>query len=503
MIETAQQEALEIEKASLKRERRMEDPILGLQASASSSVDVQRLMAKLQHRFSDSMDVAHLIESEVNQRTAELARRANYDSLTHLPNRSYFHDILENLIQHSNETSLPFSLLFLDLDGFKSVNDTLGHQVGDELLRHVSGRLVAAVREGDVVSRLGGDEFVILLAGLNQREEIETICSRIITEISNPYWFDGQEVQTTTSIGIATFPNDTRLSSELIEKSDQALYVSKQDGKHTFRFYDDVKHEVPGQPHQNQVDFEQSIAEGRFAIEIEPQVDLKQNRIVGGMLAAYWLLESGEKLAYEEWALLLNQSKNRLLLATWLLDSACFYAQRWTDIDAEFVVTVPVLDALAAKSDLVTVLMHKMQQAHLLPNQCQFAFSLKQLAEVDGLVARLTELSAAGGQLTLTGLGTNAFDLGALSALSVQEFKFDGVWLHQAMQAEAGHKWIQALIQMGKSLDASMIATEVSSKTEVNLLADWGCQLGQGTYWGSSITCEAFEQGNALDVKNA
>lgn len=473
--------------------RRIENSALDIHHATNQTVQVKRLMAKLQHRFSDSADVAHLIEYEVNQRTSQLVRRANYDSLTHLPNRAYFHDILENLIQRSKQDELPFSLLFLDLDGFKVVNDTLGHQVGDDLLRHVSGRLVASVREGDIVSRLGGDEFVILLAELNQRDEIEVICQRIINEVTKPYWFDGHEVRTSTSIGIASFPDDTTLSSELIEKADQALYISKTDGKQTFRFFNDVQPQLQAQSPKTLEAFEKALMMGDFDLEIEPQIDLKQRQIVGGMIKPLWLVGDNKKLPMSQWMPLLAQSGKGLSMATWLLDSGCFFAKKWTQQHAEFVVTVPILDALAAKPDLVSILMQKLQQSNLMANQCQFVFSLQQLSTVGGLVARLAELSEQGGQITLTGIGATPLDLTGLANLSVQEFKFDGDWLHQAMQTDAGRKWVQAMIQMGKSLDICLIATNVTSEDDANCLAEWGCQLGQGAYWAQSMSCTDFE----------
>lgn len=473
--------------------RRVENSALDIHHATNQTAQVKRLMTKLQHRFSDSADVAYLIESEVNQRTTELVRRANYDSLTHLPNRAYFHDILENLIQRSKQDELPFSLLFLDLDGFKVVNDTLGHQIGDELLRHVSGRLVASVREGDIVSRLGGDEFVILLAELNQRDEIEVICQRIIHEITKPYWFDGHEVRTSTSIGIASFPDDTTLSSELIERADQALYISKTDGKQTFRFYDDVQSQLQNQSSKTLAAFEKALMAGDFDLEIEPQIDLKQRRVVGGMIKPFWIVSEHDKQPMSQWMALLSQSGKGLSMATWLLDSGCFFAKKWTRQQAEFVVTVPILDALAAKPDLVSILMQKLQQSNLMANQCQFVFSLQQLSTVDGLVERLAELSEQGGQITLTGVGATPLDLTDLANLSVQEFKFDEGWLHQVMQTDSGRKWVQAMIQMGKSLDVCLIATNVTSEDDANRLSEWGCQLGQGAYWAQSMSCADFE----------
>lgn len=483
----------------LQEERRSKkaafDPALSETESRDDRTNVHRLLGELQTRFSDSVDVAYLIESEVSHRTADLYRKANYDSLTHLPNRSYFHDILDKLVQGATEKDTLFSLLFLDLDGFKQVNDTLGHHVGDELLRYVSGRLVSSVREGDIVSRLGGDEFVILLSDVESRDEIEIICNRIVTEISRPYWFNGVEVLTSTSIGVSQFPQDSKLSSELIEQADEALYVAKSKGKKTFRFYDDVKFEVPAKLHEQQQVFDEAIQKSQFQTYVEPQIDLKQSRIVGGYMTLEWVKEDGSREPYEAWQTLLKNSGYEEILGMWLLDTACFYLNQWSKCDAELVVTVPVMDALWQKDDFLTMLLQRLVRYGITANQLQLAFAMEKFDQFDGqLVEKLQDLSEAGFQMTLTGLGAMPLNLPVLSGLNVQEFKFDQAWLKAQMASAAGQKWVQALIQMGKGLDACMIATGLDDESEAMALKEWGCSLGQGPYWTQPIDSKEFEQ---------
>jgi len=189
--------------------------------------DATKLLQSLQAQFSsdESMpeDIETMIEAQVQIRTQSLFRQANYDDLTHLPNRAYFNSTLEALVIDAQQSEGEFTLLFLDLDGFKKVNDSFGHHAGDELLRNVSARVVSAVRDGDIVSRLGGDEFVVLLAGKQARSDIENICKRIIGEVRRPYWIDNNDIQISTSIGVARYPVDASSSSELVEKIGQSV----------------------------------------------------------------------------------------------------------------------------------------------------------------------------------------------------------------------------------------------------------------------------------------
>lgn len=476
-------------------ERRLEaDPKISLTSTAKKSADalgVKKLLSELQEKFADAPDIAALIESEVQSRTADLYRRANYDALTHLPNRAHFHEIMEKMIQQANDTGETFSLLFLDLDGFKQVNDLQGHHIGDELLRHVSARLIASVREGDVVSRLGGDEFVVLLSDTEDRDIVETVCRRMIDEVSRPYWFDDQEVHTSTSIGVANFPQDAQVSADLVENADAALYAAKSEGKQTFRFYSDVETAVERAPEALQADFDAAVGAGQLTPWVQPQVDLKQNRIVGGCVRLDW---QNPALAsqFGDWSPLMAHSVWQVPVAKWLLDTACHYLAQWQAFDAEFVVTVPVMQALWSDESWLTDLEAKLDECELSKNQLQLAFSLKDLTAQTDLPTLLKTLSDQGFQLTLTELGSAPLDLAVLSQLQVQEFKFDADWLQRNMQSDAGKLWVQAVIQMVSGLDASMIAYGVNSEAEACLLSKWGCSLAQGAYWSDAMPMDTF-----------
>ncbi|HID00108.1 MAG TPA: GGDEF domain-containing protein, partial [Piscirickettsiaceae bacterium] len=176
---------------------------------------LRQLPRWLMHKTS----LSALVEAQVKARTEQLFRQANYDALTHLPNRAFFMQTMENTFKQAEHTQTPFALLFLDLDGFKPVNDTFGHSAGDELLRMVAARLIASIRDDDFVARLGGDEFVILLRNVVDREIIETISKRLIQEISRPYWVDGRTVHISTSVGISEHPHDGKTAAQLIENA--------------------------------------------------------------------------------------------------------------------------------------------------------------------------------------------------------------------------------------------------------------------------------------------
>lgn len=461
--------------------------------------NVKNLLSDLRYKFSGrQQDVENLIEAEVKARTEELYRKAHYDALTHLPNRSYFHDLMEQMVQRATETNTKFTLLFLDLDGFKQVNDNLGHHIGDELLRHAAARLVSSLRENDIVARLGGDEFVALLTDSeDNRDIIEGICKRIINEISRLYYFDGHEVRISTSIGVSRFPHDGRIASELSENADKALYVAKNMGKKQFRFYEDAHTSPDFLNEKRESDIraalEMAIGKDELISCVQPQIDLKESRIVGGCLSIAWQNPFYETFSDGEWEEKLENVLWADTAGDWLLDTACHYLKDWQVLDPEFVVTLPVLKPLWNDS-LQKKLDEAVERYDIPKNQLQLSFSLRSLqqegADVKELLQALTE---AGYQLTLSDVGSQPLDLNFLMGLTIQEFRFDPIWLDKQMQSEQGKQWVKAIIQMVQSLDACMIAGGIHSEQQAEELKQWGCAYGQGPYWSERIETENFK----------
>ena len=458
---------------------------------------VKKILRVLQDRFSHTGDIPQeieeMVEAQVQLRTRELFRQANYDALTHLPNRSYFHSTLEQLVMNAKDKNTEFTLLFLDLDGFKNINDTLGHHAGDELLRNVSARLISAVREGDIVSRLGGDEFVILLAGLSDRTMTENICNRIIFEVSRPYWIDKNDVAISTSIGVARYPEDAKSSAELIENSDKALYASKSSGRSTYRFYADVSEQAEHKEIDLSAALKEAINAGEIEVCFEPQIDLDSQKIVGASVSALWHNESVESPYLAGWMEQLDQTGLESSVGTWLIDSGLFYLQQWQQVNDELVISVPVMESIWRTENMVEFMNHRLATFNVKASQVQLEFSLQAIAET-GLQSNLQALSEAGYQITLTEVGKVPLDLAQLMNLNVQEIKLDRVWLQGAIETANGQKWIKAVIQMAKTLDVCVIATGLEDKTQATMLHDMGCLMGQGLTWAQPLDSNSYYQ---------
>lgn len=463
----------------------------------SAGFSVKKILRVLQDRFSHTSDIPQaieeMVEAQVQLRTRELFRQANYDDLTHLPNRAYFHSTLEQLVMNAKDSNTEFTLLFLDLDGFKNINDTLGHHAGDELLRNVSARLISAVREGDIVSRLGGDEFVILLAGLSDRTMTENICNRIIFEVSRSYWIDKNDVEISTSIGIARYPEDAKSSADLVENSDKALYVSKASGRSTYRFYADIVEQAEHKETDLSVSLKAAINAGEIEVCFEPQIDLASQKIVGASVSALWHSELVENPYLAGWMDKLDQSGWASSVGTWLIDSGLFYLQQWQQVNDELVISVPVMESVWRTENMVEFMNHRLATFNVNASQVQLEFSLQAITEA-GLQNTLQALSDAGYQITLTEVGKVPLDLAQLMNLNLQEIKLDRAWLQDAIETANGQKWIKAVIQMAKILDVCVIATGIENRTQAAMLHGMGCLMGQGLTWAQPLDSSSYYQ---------
>lgn len=412
----------------------------------------------------DRKVVSDAIESAVKERTQELYRKANFDTLTHLPNRRYFHEMLDDLVKKYESHQHPFTLLFLDLDGFKKVNDSLGHALGDELLRHVSARLVASVRMGDVVARLGGDEFVILLDETADKETIEMICKRIIRDVSRSFYFTRTEVKISASIGIASFPKDAVTSAELIQNADEALYKAKHAGRRTYRFYGEMPHETHSEEDISQAQFEEAVASQAIEIKATPQVNLSGNQLTGAALSLSWPGSELSSNDFGAWSALLQKSGWDHSVGVWLLDSARHYLKLWQKSSPNMSVSVPVIEAVWRSENFIAILNQKIADSGLSPRSFNLIFELSDLVTYDVLfVQMLKSLKSHGYQITMRGYGEVSFDLALMSDLEVDCFLINREWALEMMQ-KTDKNWVEALIAM-----ANVLSVEVMIKGELSI----------------------------------
>jgi len=454
----------------------------------------------LPQRLLRKTSLSALIEDQVRVRTEELFRQANFDALTHLPNRNYFSDTLERTIKQAEADEVVFALLFLDLDGFKPVNDTYGHAAGDELLRLVAGRLTASVREDDFVARLGGDEFVILLRDLVDEEIIQTICKRLIREVSRPYWVNGRAVEVSTSVGVAEFPADGKTASQLMEHADQALYVAKHRGRKQFVFYREVENMVSAAPDRIQTRFEVDAEHNRFSLHFRPIMALKTGHCVGARMNVLWEGAPDPGTAwYEDWKPLLKKSQWANSMGLWMIESAAWHFSCWQHVPEPFRLVVPLDMSLMLQDDLAKVLLDRISKHWVSPDRFLLEVDVSTLYRLDAkAVQTVRELMEAGFGIVYSGFGKEPIEPDHLYQLPMDHMALDARWA-QSKDAEQAARWMRGMIRLGNSLNARVIINHVPDVLTAQRYSRDGAVLGEGEAWQDYLPADSF--GRYLAIK--
>lgn len=447
-----------------------------------ASYSTEAVLNQLKSRFSTAADqsIQSLLEAKVqggqsssavvDVEKQQLFRKAHYDALTHLPNRAYFDEVLEALLISSHHEESHFSLLFLDLDGFKAVNDQLGHRMGDELLRHVAARLIFSLRDEDWVFRLGGDEFVALIPETSDKEVIEVVANRIISEVSRDYWLSGKPVKISTSVGVARFPEEGRSASELIEHADQALYVAKEQGKGRMVFYD-ANYVSPYQKFVAEVaDLERAIEAAELVSCHCEQLDSASSALEMLQLSVCW-----KQQALTAWQDKLEKSRYADQVGLWLLDSG-FY--RLKSLDAAHCgkncqrVSLPLLPYLLKRQDLVEkmeqFIAHHQVETHEVVLQSPILDWESMGEECQKTVKALSDV---GFTFMLEGVDDENFRLSTLQSDSIYSIQLSADWVLKLKQKQ-DFEPLKTLIQMVHLLDKKVSLEE--GVLEPSLLKELG-----------------------------
>lgn len=440
------------------------------------------LLQQLKKRFSSHSDVSmrSLLEAKAHAEASvkvawqneALFRKAHFDALTHLPNRAYFDEVLEHFIVSSHDQEMAFALLFLDLDGFKAINDQMGHRAGDELLRHVAARLIFSVREEDKVFRLGGDEFVVLLPEVSEPDLIETVAQRIIREVSQDYWIAGHPVHISTSIGIALFPKDGQIASKLIEHADQALYAAKAKGKGEALFYDE-SYLHPQQKFAAEVaDLERAIEAAELVSSQCEQYSLERQALEMIHLSVCW-----QQQPLPHWEQKLEASRYASQVGFWLIDNG-FYQLHQNSEMPQIQVAVPLVPKLLKQPHLEEKLSNALTQHQVKAEQVLLQVSANCWDEVmqpaNGPQAQIERLTQKGFHFLLDGVDENNFVLKNMQHPAIQVVQLNAGWVLQEKQTgklETVKTLVQMLHLLGKkvSLEEGVLEPKLMQSLEI----DW------------------------------
>jgi len=419
---------------------------------------------------------------------------AHHDSLTGLPNRVLARDRLEKAVAMARRNKQSVALIFLDLDDFKTVNESLGHATGDLLLCDVATRLTGGVRASDTVSRQGGDEFLIIMEGLADQQAVATMAAKVIDLLSAPFHVDGLEISVTCSLGIALFPDNGSDFDTLFKNADVAMYRAKDCGRNAFRFYDaqmnrgvvETLHLISG--------LRSALARGEFKLHYQPQYELKSGRIVGAEALIRWRHPELGLIPPATFIPVAERSGLIHTIGAWVLAEACRQAKQWQLAGlTQLVVAVNLSPVQFRRDDIEREVIEALLASKLSPGSIELELSESLLiAESKHLSPLLGRLRAMGVRFSIDDFGTGYSNLGYLQRFQVERLKIDQSFVRRLSQDRNAEGIVRAIIEMAHSLRLDVIAEGVEDLPTLQRLIELGCSYGQGFLWAPALPPEEF-----------
>jgi diguanylate cyclase (GGDEF)-like protein/PAS domain S-box-containing protein len=414
---------------------------------------------------------------------AEITRLALFDSLTGLANRDRMRLSLDQALARQNGGYRPISLFLLDLDRFKAVNDTLGHQVGDELLKQVAQRLQGSIGDAGLVGRLGGDEFKVVLPGVNDRERLAKLAKAVISSISQPYAINGASISIGSSLGIAVAPDDGETSETLIRNADLALYAAKADGRGVHRFYQQEMLIGAQSRKTLEDDLRKALAQGQFHLAYQPVVSTVGAKIVGFEALIRWTHPTRGPVSPTEFIPVAEECGLIESIGEWVLRTACSEAAKWPEWVRVGVNVSPIQFANPALPQLViNTLARTGLPAHRLELEITEGVFVDESASTDQMFA---SLKAIGVRLALDDFGTGYSSLGYLRKAPFDKIKIDQSFVRGAAIAGSRNAAIiKAIVTLANTLGMETTAEGAEVQDEIELIRELGCSHIQGYIYG-------------------
>ena len=412
----------------------------------------------------------------------QLRHLANFDRLTGLPNRVMFHDRLAHALAKSERFNRRTALLFVDLDRFKSINDSLGHQIGDRVLRRTAKRLVRCVRNCDTVTRLGGDEFTVILEEIDDVQTVIAITERILDTLGEPLYLDDYDLHLTASIGIALFPDDGADAETLLQNADTAMYRSKKEGRNRFQFFTSDMHDQAIERLEREREIRHAIENQEFELHFQPQLDIRTGRNVGFEALVRWNHPERGFVLPGEFIGLAEESGLIAKLGEWVLRESCRQARQWYDEFGDgFHIAVNLSAAQFIAQSIPQLVADALQESGL-PQELLLLEITESLAVGEGVetLNLLQDLKKQGCRLALDDFGTGSSSLSYLKRFPVDIIKIDRSFVSD-LQGDAHDAAIaRATIGLARSLGLDVIAEGVETQLQLDWLLDEGCTIVQG-----------------------
>jgi len=432
--------------------------------------------------------------SGVKQFEKQLFQLAHHDALTQLPNRLLFTDRVDHALSRAHREGHRLAVLFIDLDRFKNINDSLGHAVGDQLLCEVASRLTSAVRENDTVARLGGDEFVIALEHISTAEGAAALAEALVSTLGESVRIDEHELFITPSIGISVYPDDAKTTEELIRHADAAMYHAKRLGRNRFQFYCESLTQEILEKVQLETHLRQALKRGELEVYYQPQIDLFEGTVSGAEALVRWRHPEIGLVSPIRFIPLAEESGIICQLGEFVLREACRQAKTWLDQGFPLKrIAVNVSGQQLLDADLAELVSQALVETGLEPHYLEIEITETiVMQQTEKTLNTLQALRALGVNLAVDDFGTGYSSLGYLKQLPVHRLKIDRSFVMDVPHDHNDEAIIRAIAAMTRSLQLELVAEGVETAAQHAFLAAEGCQMGQGYLFGEPVPSSKF-----------
>jgi diguanylate cyclase (GGDEF)-like protein len=451
------------------------------QALQYANRDLERRVAE---RTANLQEVNQRLQGEISQRErteAKIQYLAYHDALTGLANRLLFREQLEQALVDCQASGQGLALLFLDLDGFKVINDTLGHSVGDAFLRSVANTLRDGLPEARAIGRLGGDEFAIIHLAADPADGAAALAATVVRLITRPHEVDGHELVTGVSIGIAVAPLDGSVPEQLLQRADLAMYRAKQDGRGSFRFFEPAMDAEEQARRQIELDLRSAVTHGQFAVHYQPFMNVATGEVTGVEALVRWNHPTRGLLMPARFISLAEETGLIVPLGEWVLRKACSDAAHWP---ANVKIAVNLSPVQFASGSLVTTVVQALAASGLRPDRLELEITESVLlARTDANLAILNQLRQLGVCIVMDDFGTGYSSLSCLHQFRFDKVKIDQMFVRNLPRTDDSRAIVRAVTGIGSSLGMSTTAEGVETEAQLNFLREHGCDEVQGFFF--------------------
>jgi diguanylate cyclase (GGDEF)-like protein len=434
--------------------------------------------------------------SESKRRGDEVEHLAFHDPLTGLPNRLLFNDRLNMALSQARRHQRKLATFFMDLDNFKSINDSLGHTIGDQLLRMVADRLRTCVREEDTLARFGGDEFILLVTGIVSERDVMTMSNKFLETIRAPFLLEGRELSVTMSVGVSVFPMDGQAPDALVRNADTAMYRSKQQGRNMYQLFTPGTSATTPERLKLETQLRNALRAGEFLLHYQPIVELNSGEIRGVEALLRWQAGGGAPLSPADFIPVAETSDLIIPISQWVLRSACTQTAAWQHgTHSRLTVAINLSTRVFQQPDLVSEISNALDEAGL-PPECLGLEITESCAmqDVEYSATMLRRLKDLGVHISLDDFGTGYSSLSYLKRLPIDRIKIDRSFVQHVPHDPDDAAIVSAVIAMTHRLKRLAVAEGVETREQLSFLREENCDQAQGFFFSHPLPSSAIEK---------